>query len=262
MDDAPLALAMADAADAVTLPRFARGAAGAVRRKADRSPVTEADALAEQALRDLLHRHRPQDAVLGEELGATGGAAGRRWLLDPVDGTMSFARGIPVWGTLVALEERGSPVLGLVSAPALGRRWWAARGPDGAPGAWACETGQAPRRTGVSDTRDLRDALLGCANVGGLGDPQRRAAVVALGERAQWMAGYESFWGPALVAEGALDAAILPEGEEWDLAPLRALVEAAGGRCTALDFGAATGRRGALFSNAALHAELLGALSA
>ncbi|WP_205698280.1 inositol monophosphatase family protein [Conexibacter sp. SYSU D00693] len=258
MEDDQLAVALADAADAVTVAHFAHAApAAGVVHKADRSPVTAADHEAEAALRGLLARHRPDDAVLGEEQGGADDRPARLWLLDPVDGTLSFARGIPVWGTLVALERDGVPVLGMVSAPVLGRRWRTTRDgvvtrlPDGT---------ERPARVSAATTLD--GALAGCSNPGGLGDPERRAAVVALGDRAQWVAGFESFWGPVLVAEGALDVAVLPEGERWDVAPLRALVEAAGGRCTALDFGARTGRTGAVFSAPGVHDELLAALGA
>jgi histidinol-phosphatase len=251
-------LELADVADALTLPRF-HARAERVERKPDRSPVTEADRVVEAALRARLAAARPDDAVLGEELG--GGAGGprdagdprRRWLLDPIDGTMHFVRGIPVWGTLLALEEDGEPVAGLMSAPALGRRWWGHR-------ALGARRDDGP--IGVSAVDDLGQALVALANLGTVVLGSRRDGLVALAAEAAWTSGYESFWGPALVAEGGLDVAVLPEQEPWDLAPARALVEAAGGRVAVLDFGARTGRLGAVYANAALHDRVLALLTA
>src|SRR5918994_164806 len=125
MDDLALALELADAADALTLPAFDRGERARV--KADGTPVTAADRAVERVLRERLAAVRPEDGILGEELGEAGRGA-RRWVLDPLDGTEWFARGIPVWGTLIALEDGDGPLVAVVSAPALRRRWWAARG--------------------------------------------------------------------------------------------------------------------------------------
>ena len=124
--DLALALAFADAADEISLGRF-RASDLLVETKPDRTPVTEADRAVEEAIRERLGRERPDDGMLGEEFGVTGGGS-RRWIVDPIDGTRNYSRGIPVWATLIALEENGAIVLGVVSAPALGRRWWAERG--------------------------------------------------------------------------------------------------------------------------------------
>src|SRR3954447_10383449 len=142
--DLAIALELATAADEITTRRF--GAVDlAVRSKPDLTPVSDADTAVESLLRERLAAVRPEDAVIGEEYGATGDAS-RRWVVDPIDGTKNFVRGAPVWATLLALQADGAVVLGVVSAPALGRRWWAHRG----GGAWTSYDGAAPRRLAVS----------------------------------------------------------------------------------------------------------------
>jgi histidinol-phosphatase len=153
--DLELATRLADAADAITTDRF-RALDLAVERKPDRTPVTDADTAVEDAIRAILAAERPGDTVLGEERGGSA-ASGRAWVLDPIDGTKNFLRGLPVWATLIALVEDGDPVVGLISAPLLGRRWWAATG----DGAWlrastakrATTTAPPCRRTASSTTR-------------------------------------------------------------------------------------------------------------
>ncbi|HET6945201.1 MAG TPA: inositol monophosphatase family protein, partial [Gaiellaceae bacterium] len=148
--DLDFALSLADMADALTLTRF-RAADLRVETKADLTPVTDADRSVERALREAIARERPGEGVLGEEEGDDGGSV--RWVLDPIDGTRNFSRGIPVWATLIALERDDVRVCGAVSAPALGRRWWAARG----SGAFA--NGE---RIHVSRVRDLGRATVSC----------------------------------------------------------------------------------------------------
>src|SRR5436190_863434 len=156
--DLDLALELTDAADAITVARF-RDADLVVETKPDLTPVTEADRDVEQALRRRLASLRPEDAVVGEEYGADElGGSGRRWIVDPIDGTKSYVRGIPVWATLLALEDQGEVTVGVVSAPALGRRWWAGRG-LGAFGRDGLD-GDIPRRLRVSGVRELEDAQL------------------------------------------------------------------------------------------------------
>jgi histidinol-phosphatase len=219
---------------------------GVVRRKADSSPVTEVDREVEQALRERLSRERPDDAVLGEEDGGDEAVPGRtRWLLDPVDGTVGYVRGIPIWGTLIGVERDGEALAGMVSAPALGRRWSGVRG--------------EPSLLQASDVDDLGDAVLSVSRYWAAG-PETRARLDAVAARAWYGGGYESFLGPVMVAEGAIDVALLPEVEPWDVVPLQAVVEAAGGRVTLLDCGAP--RIGALFTNHPLHEPVLDALLA
>ena len=249
-DDLSLALALADAADEVTMARFLAQDL-AVETKPDATPVTDADRAVERALRELLGERRPGDSVVGEEYGESGDGP-RRWVVDPIDGTKNFVRGVPVWATLIALMEAAEVYVGVVSAPALGRRWWASRG----QGAWTCALGGEPRRLRVSGVAELADASVSYSSLHGWeGAP--RAGLLEL-ESTVWRArGYGDFWQYALVAEGAVDATAEPEVSLWDLAALAVLVEEAGGRLTDL-----AGRRGpaggsGLATNGLLHDELL-----
>jgi histidinol-phosphatase len=207
--DLGFALSLADDADALTLARF-RAADLRVETKADLTPVTDADRAVERAIRERVARERPGDGVFGEEEGDDGGAT--RWIVDPIDGTRNFSRGIPVWGTLLALERDGALELGVVSAPALGRRWWAVRG------AGAFANGE---RIGVSKVAMLAEASVSCTY----------ARDLALLEPQVWHArGLGDFWQHVLVAEGALDAAVDAKLALWDRAALEPIVEEAGGR--------------------------------
>jgi histidinol-phosphatase len=239
--DLALALELADAADAVSLGYFRTGLA--IEQKPDLTPVTEADRAVEAELRRRLTDARPSDAILGEELGATGDS-GRRWIVDPIDGTRNYARGIPVWATLVALEEHGSVSLGVVSAPALRRRWWAGRG----SGAFA-----DGERIAVSSVERLEDAVLSFAL-----DRQLPAAA----SQAWHVRGFGDFWAHMLVAEGGVDGALDSIGvSAWDLAAVQVIVEEAGGRFSDLTgtprFDGGTG----LSSNGLLHEVLLAAVA-
>lgn len=240
--DLELALRLADAADVVSLRHFRSGLA--IETKPDLTPVTEADRAVESALRRILGEERPDDAILGEEHGAIG-AGSRRWILDPIDGTRSYARGIPTWATLIALEEGSVVRVGVVSAPALGRRWSAERG------AGAFVDGE---RMNVSSVARIEDAVL-CLPL----DPR----LIAIAARAWHGRGLGDFWGHMLVAEGAVDGAV--DGAsglaEWDLAAIQVIVEEAGGRFS--DFAGAPRIDGgaAITSNGMLHDELLAAVA-
>jgi histidinol-phosphatase len=246
-DDLALALALADDADALALPAFDRGAHAVA--KVDGTPVTEADRAVERALRERLAAERPEDAILGEELGEAAGRVARRWVLDPVDGTEAFARGIPIWGTLIALQDAGGPLVAVISAPALRRRWWARRG-DGAF--------RDGRRIRVTEVSRVEDAFVAHANLylgfGVDADPLLRAARLS--------GGYESFLALMLCAEGAVDAAFAPRGFLWDLLPAQLIVEEAGGRFTDFDGRRTAAGRGAVAANPALHADVLARLQA
>ncbi|MEV5575624.1 inositol monophosphatase family protein [Spirillospora sp. NPDC052269] len=249
MTDLAVALSLADLADDITLRHFRR-ADLAVRTKPDRSPVTEADTETEQALRALLARRRPADSVLGEEEGGTQGS--RCWLLDPVDHTANFARGIPVFATLIALVEDGEPTVGVVSAPALGHRWWASRGAgafaDGVP-------------AHVSPVNDLADASLSFAALDRWDDRDLLPEIADLSRQARHTWGSGGFWSQMLVAEGRLDAALDPWGMPWDLAAPKIIVEEAGGRLTDLSGDPRIDRDAALVSNGSLHEQLVKALA-
>jgi histidinol-phosphatase len=235
----------------MTLARF-RATDLVVSTKPDLTPVTEADRDVERAIRTILSRSRPDHAVLGEELGGDGGGgAGWRWVLDPIDGTKNYVRGIPVWATCIGLQREGEPVVGVVSAPALGRRWWAARG----EGAFA--DGQAIR---VSAVADLADAQLSYDSVPGfeahgLGEP-----FLGLARRCWRTRGLGDFWSHVLVAEGAVEIAVEPEVSLWDVAAVQVIVEEAGGCFTDLAGVARPDGGSAVSTNGLLHDEVLAAL--
>ncbi|MGF7235021.1 MAG: inositol monophosphatase family protein [Frankia sp.] len=240
--DLALALRLADAADEITLARF--GALDLrVENKPDNTPVSDADTAVETMIREVLAVERPADAVLGEEEGL-GGAAGqeaadarRRWVLDPVDGTKNFVRGVGVWGTLIALEIDEVVAVGVASAPAIGRRWWAARG----LGAFGRSTTGGTRPLAVSSVAKLGDAFLSYASIEGWAGAGRLDGFLELTHSVWRTRAYGDFWSHMMVAEGAVDLACEPEVSHWDLAALQVIVEEAGGTFTDL-----TGRRGPL----------------
>jgi histidinol-phosphatase len=253
-DDLALALALADSADAITCERF--GAADlVVESKPDLTPVSDADRAVERAIRSALADGRPRDAVSGEEYGDDG-TAPRRWVIDPIDGTKNFVRGVPVWATLIGLLDGADPVLGVVSAPALGRRWWAARG----TGAWTSVTGGSPRQIAVSRVADLADASLSYASLSGWTTLGRRDRFLALMDSCWRTRAYGDFWSYMLVAEGAVDLAAEPELSLWDMAALAPIVTEAGGRFTSLDGTDGVHGGNAAASNGLLHAALLAAV--
>jgi histidinol-phosphatase len=248
--DLALALDLADQADRLTMARF-RADDLLVETKPDMTPVTEADRTVERVLRARLAADRPGHGVVGEELGGDGEDRAERWILDPIDGTKNYVRGIPVFATLIALERDRVPALGVVSAPALGRRWWAARG----EGAFA--DGRPVRVSGVAD---LADAQLSYSSLSGweargLGD-----RFLGLARRCWRTRGFGDFWSHVLVAEGAADVGVEPEVSLWDLAPLQVIVEEAGGRFTDLGGAARADGGSAVSSNGLLHDAVLAAL--
>jgi len=245
--DLVFALELADAADDITLARY-RATDLVVETKPDLTPVSEADRAAEKALRARIEAERPRDGVVGEEYGETEGSGDRRWILDPIDGTKSFVRGIPAWGTLIALEQAGEMVVGVVSAPALRRRWWASRG----TGAFA-----DGERIRVSRVSKLGDALfcftsLRAFEEHGMGDELR-----SLAARCWEARGFGDYWAHVLVAEGSADVAVEPIMNLWDNAALQVVVEEAGGRFTDLDGRARSDGGNAVTTNGLLHDEVL-----
>jgi histidinol-phosphatase len=249
-DDLALALELADAADAITLSRY--GARDlVVERKGDATPVSEADRGVEQAVRSRLSEVRARDAVVGEEYGGAGQAAsGRRWIVDPIDGTKSYVRGIPVWATLLALEDEGEMTVAVVSAPALGRRWWATRG----AGAFARDgVVDGVRRLRVSGVRELGDAQMSFAGLEEWRAIGRVEAMLALAERCGRTRGIGDFWAYMLVAEGALDIGLDPVVSLWDLAAPLLIVEEAGARFTDLGGRRTAAGGDAIATNGLLH---------
>lgn len=252
-DDLALALTLAGEADALTMQRF--GAVDLrVETKPDMTPATDADLDAETLLRERLAEHRPADSVFGEEFGGTEEFTGRQWVVDPIDGTKNFVRGVPVWATLIALLVDGVPEVGVVSAPALARRWWAGRG----QGAFTSFTGTS-RPISVSAVADLGSASLSYSDLT-TGWDGGRPTFLELTDTVWRVRGYGDFWSYCLVAEGAVDIAVEPEVKLWDLAPLDILVREAGGRFT--DLAAQPGPHGgsAVATNGLLHEAVLAAL--
>jgi len=255
-EDLDLALNLADLADGVTLDRF-RALDLVVETKPDLTPVTDADRAAEVVLRERLKADRPTDAVQGEEYGNTG-RADRTWILDPIDGTKNFVRGVPVWATLIALVQEGDPVVGVVSAPALGRRWWAARG----EGAWVGGLIVGPAQPlRVSRVTDLSNASFSCSDHVGWSERGLGHGFRALAKNAWRYRAYGDFWSHMLVAEGAVDVAAEPDLAAWDMAALVPIVEEAGGRITAVDGRPALVGGSAVTTNGLLHDTVLATLN-
>lgn len=254
--DLALALALADRADDVTRARF--GALDLrVETKPDLTPVTDADRAVETELRELLGRDRPDDSVLGEEFGGTTTFRGRQWVIDPIDGTKNFVRGVPVWASLIALLHDGVPTVGVVSAPALRRRWWAARG----HGAFVSVDGAPPRRLSVSAVAQLDSASLSFSSLSGWAQRGLRDRFLELTDAVWRVRAYGDFFSYCLVAEGAVDVAAEPEVSVWDLAALDILVREAGGAFTGLDGVPGPHRGSAVATNGLLHQQVLGRIA-
>jgi histidinol-phosphatase len=253
-----LALDLADRADGLTMDAFGRRDL-VVETKPDLTPVTEADLAVEAALRDHLATARPADAVVGEEFGATEGrgGAGRRWIIDPIDGTKNFVRGIPAWATLIALEDHGAIVAGVASAPALGRRWWAGRD----LGAWTTRAlgaeNQGPQPIRTSAIRRLGDAQLSYSSLNGWTAHGGPANLLELAGRCWRSRAFGDFWSHVMVAEGSCEIGLDPEVSLWDLAALQIIVEEAGGRFSDLSGAARPDGGSAVSTNGLLHDEVL-----
>lgn len=250
-DDVRLAHVLADSADNLSMDRF--GAIDLqVSTKPDMTYVTESDEAVEEAIRRTLRTARTRDVVLGEEHGEVAGSTGsseRRWIIDPIDGTSNFVRGVPVWATLIALEEAGEIVVGLVSAPALGRRWWASKG----GGAFTGKSAMRGREIRVSQVSELESASLSYSSPGGWDALGKGDAFASLVRRCWRTRAYGDFWSYMLLAEGAVDLAAEPELKVWDMAALDVIVREAGGRFTGLDGSPGPWGGNALATNGRLH---------
>jgi histidinol-phosphatase len=249
-DDLALALELADHADSITLSRF-RAEDLRVDTKPDLTPVTEADRAVEQALRERLAVARPEEAVVGEEFGHPAEDSGRRWIIDPIDGTKGYVRGMPVWATLLALEEEGEIVVSVVSAPALQRRWWASRG----DGAFVRDAlGEGPRRLRVSSVKALEAAQVSYGGLAEWTKVGRLETVLELIARCWRSRAFGDVWSYMLVAEGVVDiGGVEPEVRVWDLAAPLLIVEEAGGRFTDLHGVARADGGSAVATNGLLH---------
>jgi histidinol-phosphatase len=258
-DDLALAHVLADTADAIAMSRF-RAQDLRVTEKPDATPVTDADTAVEKALRATLSRSRPRDAVLGEEFGSSLAAAGpsqRQWVIDPIDGTKNFLRGVPIWATLIALMDGDDPVVGLVSAPALNRRWWAATG----LGAYAGRHQAAATSIHVSGVSRLADASFCYSSLVAWEEAGRLEAMLEIMRRTWRSRAYGDFYGYMLVAEGAVDIMVEPELSLWDLAALVPIVTEAGGTFTDLGGRPGPGGGSAVATNGKFHAEIIDRLS-
>ena len=255
-DDLRLAHVIADMVDSLTLSRF-QAADLRVETKPDLTPVTDADKAAEDLVRTQLRRTRPRDAVVGEEFEPTGRGS-RQWVVDPIDGTKNYVRGVPVWASLLALLDQGRPVVGVVSAPALARRWWAASG----TGAWTGRSLSAARRLRVSGVPTLDDASLSYSDLSEWTRARRREQFLEFERRVWRSRAYGDFWSYMLVAEGAVDIATEPALEIYDMAALVPVVVEAGGRFTSIDGEDGASGGSALATNGLLHEAALAALSA
>jgi histidinol-phosphatase len=246
-DDLRLAHVLADDADSLTTARY-KALDLHVMSKPDLTPVTDADQAVEEAIRRTLSRVRSRDAVTGEEQGSTGHSQ-RRWVVDPIDGTKNFVRGVPVWATLIALVVDEEVVLGVVSAPMLQRRWWASVG----NGSWTGRSLLKATRCQVSDVRRLEDASLSYSSLHGWDERGRLDDFLSLSRRCWRTRAYGDFWSYMLLAEGAVDLAAEPELALHDMAATEIVVREAGGRFSSLDGTDGPFGGNALASNGHLH---------
>jgi len=254
-DDLAVALTLAGEADLIAMERY-RAQDLDVQLKPDRTQVTDADKRVEKMIRDHLASARPQDSVFGEEFGASGNSS-RQWIVDPIDGTSNFVRGVPIWGLLLALVVDGVPVLGVVSAPALGRRWWGATG----HGAWMQQNGGEPRRLAVSGIDDLAEASLSYNSLKGWDQAGHLDSLLSLSRAVGRTRAYGDLWAYMLVAEGAVDLAGEYDLKPWDIAALVPVVREAGGRVTTVTGGEPLGDDSILVSNGLLHDRALAVLA-
>ena len=254
--DLTLARQLADLADEISRVRY-QSLDLVVETKPDLTPVTDADKAVEKKIREVLAAQRPDDLVVGEEFG-TPDLTGDKyyWVIDPIDGTKNFLRGIPTWATLIGLcNPQGEVVVGMVSAPALYRRWFASLG----GGAFVSENGGVPKRIQVSKVRELKDASLSYSDL--VGWDARTEAILALQKKIWRTRGMGDFWSHMLVAEGAVDMAVEPVLALWDMAALDIIVREAGGSFTNLDGKPGSHGGNGVSSNGSLHVQLLQALN-
>jgi histidinol-phosphatase len=248
--DLLLALRLADAADAQSLPRF-DAADLEVSTKADNSHVTDADLATERAIRSLLATERPDDGIFGEEFGAEG-STHRQWIIDPIDGTANFLRGVPLWGTMIALAVDGIPQVGVVSMPAIGRRWWAAAG----SGAWTA-TDAEPRRIRASAVSSLDDASVSFQSIAQWAESGHIDQLLRLADRVWRDRAYGDIYAYMLLAEGRIDMVAEFGVKEYDVAAAVPIVREAGGRMTGFDGAETISDLSTLATNGILHEAFL-----
>ncbi|GAA1656372.1 histidinol-phosphatase [Kribbella alba] len=250
-DDLRLAHILADDADSTTMDRY-KALDLHVATKPDLTPVSESDRKVEDVMRKTLSRARPRDAFVGEEEGTTGWGV-RRWVVDPIDGTKNYIRGVPVWATLISLMIEDQVVVGVVSAPALGKRWWASYG----DGAWTGRALMSAQPCRVSDVADIGDASLSYSSLKGWEKLGKKNQFADLMDSCWRTRAYGDFWSYMLVAEGAVDIAAEPELNLYDMAALAIIVEEAGGRFTSVDGVPGPSGPNAVATNGLLHDEVI-----
>lgn len=263
-DDLALALTLADLADAISLDRY-QALDLIITTKPDNTPVTDADKSTEDAIRRALAIARPDDGVVGEEFGDQDKNSPRYWVIDPIDGTKNFLRGVPTWATLIALVERQinsegleveKVIVGVASAPALYRRWYASEG----AGAFVTENNGAPKKISVSGVAKISDASIAYSDFIGWGD--RLEPFRAMMASAWRTRGMGDFWSHMLVAEGAVDIAIEPTLALWDMAALDIIVREAGGAFSSTAGVGGPHEGSAVSTNAILHQLVISTLNA
>ena len=250
-DDLAVALALAAEADLIAMDRYRAQDLG-IQLKADKSIVTDADTRVERIIRERLAEARPHDAVLGEEFGSVGESR-RQWIIDPIDGTSNFARGVPIWGALISLTVDGIPQVGVVSAPALGRRWWGATG----HGAWLQQDGGEPRRIRVSAVDTLADATLSYNNLQTWDQYGYLDRLITLSRAVGRTRAFGDLWSYMLLAEGAIDIAGEFDMKPWDIAALVPVIREAGGTLTTPSGEETVFEPGVIATNGILHRVVL-----
>ena len=255
--DLELALRLADIADQISLKRY-QALDLVIETKPDASPVTDADKAVESAIRDEIAKVRADDLVVGEEFGSPDSLAGKYyWVIDPIDGTKNYLRGVPTWATLIGLiDPAGEVVVGVVSAPALARRWWAAKGLGAKTQFSSGSNSGEITELKVSKVSKLSDASVSNSDLVGWGG--RKDKFVALQEKVWRTRGHGDFWSHMLVAEGAVDIAVEPSLSLWDMAALDVIVREAGGKFTNLEGKDGPHGASAISSNGLLHDAFIG----
>ena len=253
-EDLALALQIADAADLITSSRY-QSLDLVITTKPDNTPVTDADKATEEAIREILKVQRPEDGLVGEEFGEKKSTGSRYWVIDPIDGTKNFMRAVPTWATLIALVEDGEVVVGVASAPALCRRWYAAQG----EGSYVIFNGGAARKISVSKVSEMKAASITYSDFAGW--DEKRPAFTELINHAWRSRGFGDFWSHMLVAEGSADVAAEPVLALWDMAGLDIIVREAGGKFTSVTGQPGPDHGSALSTNGLLHQQILDRLN-
>lgn len=257
--DLEIALNLADIADEISMQRYL-AIDLVVETKPDLTPVSDADRAVEQAIREYLGKHRSDDAIIGEEFGTSVDNTDRTWIIDPIDGTKNYVRGVPVWATLIALRTSQGMQLGVVSSPALGRRWYASKG-DGAFVIDNLADKSKVRKLSCSQVGQLSDASMSVSSFDkkeGWKDLQPN--LLKLSEMVWRNRGYGDFWSHMLVAEGAVDIAAEPSLALWDMAAVAIIVTEAGGRFSDLENVAGPFGKSGVSTNGHLHQAFISAV--